>query len=517
MRRTVSRCAALFLTAVLLTACGGKQSPSRPSGEPSVPAVAAPDFRDELRVAENQFPTSLDGDLGFAGYSLMSYGIAETLMKVTPQMKVEPWIAERIEQTDPLTWRITIRGDVTFWDGARVDAAAVKASLERSIEKQKGAVASLLPPGTQFIADGQVLTLKTPEPVGPLPTHLAAHNLTIKKVGPSGELIYTGPYRYENYVERTSLTLTAYEAYRGGKARTRMIRIRYIPDVNTRVLALQSGDVDIAHAILPSQVNQLQTAGFQVTALPFGRQNDMILNVRRPPLDDVKVRQAISHAIDRQTLLTGVMKDAGTVALGLAPENIGLNGVVRSQKFDQAEASRLLDEAGWTRGADGIRVKDGRRLGFTLGFYASRAELEPLATVIRDQLKAVGMEIKLENYPDINTTVANSAFDATMYSYGVAPYGDVGRAIATLYTPSGTNKDRYSNSEVNNWYKQYTAAADAGKRQELFRQMQELVGRDVPVVYVVNPYQIVAAAKGVVFTPHPLENYKIDTLIGITK
>jgi peptide/nickel transport system substrate-binding protein len=447
----------------------------------------------------------------------MAYGIAESLMRVTPEMQVVPGIAQRLEQVDALSWKVTLRDDVTFWDGTKVDAAAAKASLERSTKKQPG-IGDLLPADSVFTASGQILTIRTPAPIGVLASSLGSYNLTIKKELSDGAILYTGPFKYSDFVPQQSITLTAHDAYRGGAAKVRTIKVRYVPDVNARVLALQAGDVDIAHALLPASVRQLKPAGLSIISYPFGRQNDIILNVKRFPLDAVEVRRAIALAVDREALLSGVMDGAGTVALGLAPENLGIPGVVRTQKFDLAAANKMLDDAGWAKGGDGIRAKAGKRLAFSLGSYASRAELEPLATAISAQLRSAGIEVKLERFADINSTVATGAFDATMYSYGVAPFGDFGRAIGTLYVPSGTNKDRYSNPQVNELYRQYNASGDAAKRQALFGQMQQLIAEDAPVVYVVNPNQIIATSPKVHdIATHPLENYKVDARLWINK
>ncbi len=535
------------LLLLLTVACGGADTPAAtmpttpatqstasplltaspsPTAESSSAPIATPDHtpgaaamlrssQGLLRVAENQFPTSLDADVGFAGYSLMSYGIAEALMRVTPQMTLEPWVAAGFEQVDALTWRVTIRDDVTFWDGSKVDANAVKTSLERSRDKQPG-TAAIFPPETVLTANGQTLTLETPVPVALLPNSLASFNFAIKKESTGDEPVYTGPFIGSEWIERTSITLQAYENYRGGPPRLATIDIRRIPDVTTRVLALQSGDVDIAHALLPSDVAPLRQAGFQVHTFPFGRQNDIILNVARTPLDEVEVRRAIALAVDRDALLQGVMDGVGTPASGLGPENLGLPGIVATQSYDQTQAQTLLDGAGWSEGADGIRVKDGQRLAFSLVHYPSRAELEPLAIAVQDQLQEVGIEVSLISYPDINTTVATNDFDATFYSYGVAPFGDFSRAIASLYTPSGTNQDRYSNPQVNELARQYNQTPDPEGRLDIFRRLQVLVGEDVPVVYIINPYQITATNNQVKnFTPHPLENYKIGPELAI--
>jgi peptide/nickel transport system substrate-binding protein len=136
--------------------------------------------------------------------------------------------------------------------------------------------------------------------------------------------------------------------------------------------------------------------------------------------------------------------------------------------------------------------------------------------VIRDQLKQLGMDVSIEESVDINRTVADSAFDATMYSYTVAPSGDLNRGLAQLFVPGTTNKDRYSNSRVNSLYDEYNASADPARRRDLAREIQELIGQDVPVVYLAYPNQIVAMSSKVSgYTPHLLENYQLDGAIFV--
>lgn len=469
-----------------------------------------------LRVVENQFPVSLDANVGFASYSLMSFGIAESLMQATVNLSIEPWLAERLDQIDPFTWRVTMREDARFWDGSPVDAAAVKTSFERAFASNPGPTRALLAEGTELIADGLTLDIRTPEPVGRMETTLAAFYLTVQKVADDGSILYTGPFRYSDFVERTSITLHAVPDYRDGAPASAQIDVRFVQDVTARALALQAGDAHIAHALLPSQIAQLESLGFVVASFPFIRQDDIILNTQRSPFDDVAVRKAISLGIDRELLIEGVMDGVGDPAYGLAPEGIGLEGIVHTQSFDQDQAIQLLDAAGWVVGGDGVREKNSNRLAFNLGYYQSRPELESLAIAIQDQLKEIGIDASPLLDADINTTVAENAFDATLYSYGVAPNGDIDRALLALYSPSGTNTDRYNNPAVNDLIDQYRQASDPTERLALFEQVQLAIGEDVPVVYLINPHQIVGMSSDITgFTPYPLENRKIDTSFGL--
>jgi peptide/nickel transport system substrate-binding protein len=275
------------------------------------------------------------------------------------------------------------------------------------------------------------------------------------------------------------------------------------------VLALQAGDVDVAHALLPSDVARLKSGPLQVFTSPWARQHMLILNTRAAPLDDVNVRKAYSLAIDREALRTGVMEGVGAAAYGFSPEDIGHKNVIRTQKFDRAEAQRLLDAAGWTMTSSGFREKAGQRLAFKIGTYSGRAELEQFAVVIKDQAKAIGIDLEIEKYQDVETNLAQNAFQSTTYSIGSAAFGDLSQLISTLYVPSARNKDRYDNPQVTALFKDYVTTSETAKQADLLKQMQELIGQDVPVVYLYNPAQIVgASAKLKGYTPHPLERDK---------
>jgi peptide/nickel transport system substrate-binding protein len=492
----------------LLAACGSDGEPDDPGSASGGTGVRTGPSVGELRVAEPFLPTSLDSDSGTAGSALMAFGVAEALMRYTHDLRPEPWLAAKLERIDPLTWRATLRDDATFWDGSKVDAAAVVASFQRSLQMLPSA-ASLIPKESVLTPEGQVLTIKTPAPMGLLDHNLTSGSLTIKKVGPGESLTYTGPFRVTEFTARETMTLEAYPGYRGGPARLRTVGTRQVADASARLLALQAGDVDVAHALLPGDVARLKSSGHQVFASPWARQHMLIINTRAAPLDDANVRRAYSLAIDRELLKTGVMEGIGAGAYGFSPEDIGHKNVVRTQKFDPAEAQRLLETAGWRMGAGGFREKNGQRLTFKIGTYSGRAELEQFAVVIKDMVKAVGIDLEIEKFADVETALAQNAFQSTTYSIGSAAFGDLSQLISTLYVPSPRNKDRYDNPRVTALFDEYVATSEAARQADLLKQMQEMIGQDVPVVYLYNPYQIVGAtAKLKDYTPHALERDK---------
>ena len=496
----------------LLAACAAPSEPARtasPSATAAGPTVAATrgPSRGELRVSEPFLPATLDPDVGTASFNLMSLGACESLMRYAPDLKVEPWIAKSLDRVDDLTWRVVIRDDVTFWDGTRVDAEAVKGSFARTMEKAPG-TADLLPKDTVLTADGQTLTIRTPVPVGIMRTNLAAPNLAIKKVA-GDQFVYTGPFRPTAFTARESVTLEAYPGYRGGPPVIAKITARQVADTAARSLAVQAGDIDIAQALLPSDLAKLRLAGVQVDAAPWARQHMIVLNPTREPLNDVAVRRAFSLLVDRRGLIDAVLDGVGEVAQAIAPASIGVAGLVDAYRTAPDEARRVLDAAGWRPGPDGVRVKDGKRLAFKLGTYSGRTELEQFAVAILDMAKVAGLELSIEKLQDVEQSLASNAFDSTMYSIGSAAFGDVSRALGTLYTPSARNKDRYSNERVNTAFARYVQSSEASEQTRLFGEMQRAIAEDVPVIPLVNPFQVVAYARKVRdFKPHPLDSYK---------
>lgn len=481
---------------------------------PTATAAQRNESRGELRVAEPFLPAALDSDVGSAGNLLQALGVSESLMRFSPELTAEPWIAASLEQVDLTTWQLTLRDDVTFWDGSPVDAEAVRASLLRTMELQPG-TADLLPPESALTADGLVLTIETPLPMGLMAFNLAAANLGIKKAVTDDEILYTGPFTVTSFTARESINLEAYPGYRGGPPRLEAISARQVSDVAARSLALQAGEVDIAQALLPSDVGRLEAGELTIYSAPWARQHMVVFNLLQPPLDDVAVRRAFSLAIDREALRDGVMDGVGEAAYGIAPEDIGLRKVIRTQAYDPAEAQRIMDEAGWLTGSEGIREKDGQKLAVKLGTYAGRAELEQFAVVMLDMLRAVGIQAEIEKYEDVEVTLTAAEHSATTYSIGSAAFGDVSRLLGTLYMPSSRQKT-YDNPEVTRLYGEYLIAGSDEEREGLFVEMQELIGEDVPVVYLFNPYQVVGASSEVTnFAPHPLDSYKYNAATAL--
>jgi peptide/nickel transport system substrate-binding protein len=515
---------ALLLVLTTLTAACGDDGGTSTDASRTTPAAAgtaagqaAVQPRGELRIGASgvQFPRTIDASKD--GYSLIFLGAAETLTRLSREGKVEPWLAERVTQVDPTTWQATLRKDATFHDGTPVTAEEVAASFRRSWEGQPAA-ARFIPKETQVtVLDPLTLQFKTPQPAGAFANNLATFQFAIARPGPAGSVL-TGPYRPVKLETDQLLTLEAFAGHWAGPPPIARISVRVITDANARALALQSGDIDMALGLPPELVKGLP-ADVERAVTPSTRVDCIMFNHARPPFSDRAVREATSLAVDRATLNRVGLDGLGTVVTSIFPPNVGVE-VVNAQATDQAKARQVLDAAGWRAGADGVRVKDGRRFAVTLLSYPGRGELTPMATVLEQQLKPLGYELKLEQIPSekILDVLATGDFDATMYSFNVIPTGDPLYAFNQSLVPGALNNyGKYESARLNAVLDQLRVESDPARRQALTRQAQEVLRDDVPNAYIVATPVIYAYRKGKVqgFTPHPNDLYFLDRSISI--
>ena len=469
--------------------------------------------RGELRLALGfDFPAKIDA---LKDSHLLPYGMLETLTRQTPQNTLEPWLAERVASIDPTTWRVTLRQGAKFWDGAPVTADDVIAAFKKNWEAfpdGKG----IISPDTQMTAiDPRTVEFKTPAPSGIFPYALSLTNFAIHKPstagGPDGGIM-TGPYRPTKFTVDNELLLAPFTDHWGGTPPIAQIGIRYVPDPNARILALQSGDVDMLYNFPPEAIKGFG-GDIVATATPSGRVDLINLSLDHPPFDDRAVREAMSIAIDRGTLNTVGLDGRGTPLNTLFPTGVGYE-TVPLQGTDVARAQQLLDGAGWAVGGDGIRAKGGQRLAFTLLSYPGRAQLTPYAVSIQSQLKPLGFDVQVKEVQNVATEMKNGPWDASMKSNNMLPTGDPLYELNRLLGKGGSdNVNNYTNPQIETLLGQLRIELDPAKRQGLSQQIQEIAKADVPDLFLVVGPITTAYKKGKVqnYTPHPNDSYLIST------
>ena len=481
-------------------------------------AAKAQASRGELRIAVASFPNSLDA---LKETNVLRFGVGETLMRLTPSYSLQPWLADHVENVDPLTWHIVLRPNARFHDGSPVTAADVVESFRRNYIAYPGGDA-LISKNSQFTAlDETTVEVKTPEPTGVFPNALTSSNFIIHKpTSPGGDdaIIQTGPYRATSLTVDSDLTLEPFADHWAGPPPIARITVKKVQDPNTEVLALQSGETDLLFRVAPEVVQGIG-GDFTVASIPSGIVDSLMLNLSRPPLNDPAVREALAWGIDRSTLVTVALNGQGAPATGVFPSGIGVESVA-VQGFDADRARRVLGAAGWTPGPDGVLTKGGKRLAFTLlDPDSTQAELVPMAVSIQAQLKPIGFDVNFQQTHDYAGVIKSRDFDALTVSFNSVQTGDPLFQLArTLGKDGGLNWGSYSNPQVDALLKQLRAELDPANRQALSRQIQQTAGADIPTVYlavapIVSVYRTATVMN---FTPHPDDTYLIDTNLSTT-
>ena len=302
-------------------------------------------------------------------YFKPEFGQAEMLMQFREDGEVHPWLLSAIDQTDDLTWVLTLRDTITFQNGKPLDAKAVKAAIDLALANNVSARAAT-PKSAAFTVTGPYeLTVTSDLPWPDLPNVLADESLfhmldaeAVTAVGDDwqklvGAGIYTGPYAIVELNDE-GMRADAYDGYWQGAPALPGMSLDFVSDANARLLAVQNDEADIAlYPPLSARPAVDATPGmhFNVGALSTGGfVGFMNLN---GALSDVDLRRAILLATDYREIAEDVFRGGLAEAKSLYPDNMPF--AVLNYRTSAEDAAALLDSAGWTLGDDGVRYKDG--------------------------------------------------------------------------------------------------------------------------------------------------------------
>jgi peptide/nickel transport system substrate-binding protein len=264
------------------------------------------------------------------------------------------------------------------------------------------------------------------------------------------------------------------------------INLRRFGDAQTMALAFEAGELDLAFGLPPEGLSRLRAdPALEVKSFPVGYQYFGFLNTQRPQVAQVKVRQAIDLAIDREELVAAI--NAGTPATGaFAPYFTFAPQVARSTDLEQAAA--LLDEAGWTPGPDGIRGKDGERLELLIVTYPQRPDLVTMMPVVKAALARVGIASTTRVVENIGEYAAGGEFDLALWAQHTAPSGDPAYFFHSMLQSGGPlNHARYTSDEFDAIIAAFGRAGTLEERAEIALDAQAKLFEDVPITFLVSP------------------------------
>ena len=360
------------------------------------------------------------------------------------------------------------------------------------------------------------------DPVCILPEHLLAKYADLNRIPFNQSPVGTGPFKVARWVRGDHIDLVANDDYFLGKPKLRRIIVREIPDENTSLNALRSHDVDYIFEASPELYKTIKaTASTEIKVVLNDKPQtlQMLVNMSRPPLDDVRIRRALAYAIDKQALVDKNTGGSAVVAWADQPPfQWSYTDNVMKYPANAAKARALLAEAGYTPGPDGIMRKNGKPLSFTLSYNVENATRRLVAVQVQAMLEAVGIDAHIKTYP------ANLLF-ATYGQGGILTTGKYDLNISGWIAgqdpddhsefasdqipkpshPDGVNYTRYQNKEMDAEQKAALASYDQAARKPHYVKIQQLLARDLPIIYIWFPRQaqpIVPDFKN--FAPNPV-------------
>ncbi len=407
----------IVLVVVLALAAGACSS----SGDDDTTAGST-DAQDTLRPLRVGLPAdtaNVDGDKANLAMGNPNANIYERLVRMDENFQIHPWLAESWELVPPNTWRFHLRTDVTFHDGTPLTAADVAWTYDR-IARAGGRAINAAEGGTKVI-DDHTVDFTPSKPNLKIPLQVVHPIFGIMKAGsdPVKAPVGTGPFTFVSYTPKESLSVTRFDGYwdEANAAKTSGVTWRFIPDPAARVLALEAGDVDVIADVPRESVASLTSKGYPIVRSEVGAYEALSMQIHGPAefdlTNDVTIRKAVAMAINRTAIVDQVLEGNAEPGRNLVPPAIlgAAQGQVKGgPAFDLAGAQKLLDDAGWAAGGDGIRVKDGRRLELTLinGFPSADIH-RPIPEVIQSDLAKAGIAVRIEEVADYDATLASQA------------------------------------------------------------------------------------------------------------
>lgn len=489
-RSRAARAGAAAAGVLLLAACA--------TGAPDPGTGVGADTGEEIDHITVALPGSLSNLYVGQEAGILNYYIAsiaqEGLVSVDAQGRVQPGLAESWEQTDDVTYVYELRDDAEFQDGTPVTADDVVYSLEQARDETVSPGLAYYLAGVDTIekTDEQEVTITLTAPDAAFAANMSSGGAAFissqafweqhaGKVGTADSLLLgTGPYQVTEFVPDSHVQLERVDTWWGELPKVKSITVEFIPDESTRLLAAQSGDVDVAFNVPLAQASQWE----KLDTMRVEYVNDLsyvglYFNTSLPPFDDPKVREAFAHAVDRDAVVDKLLRGHGEAATAImTPESLG-------KAYDADEARKVLAEIPQydfdLDAAKAALAESGHPDGFEAELLtpSTGPQLGTAAQSLAENLASIGVSLNVREVP-IEEWLAS--LDASS-SYGVglmwyfSTLGDPAEVPSYLLGPG--NPSAYSNPEIDELLAQAGAESDPVARAELLVQVETLQAEDV--------------------------------------
>jgi peptide/nickel transport system substrate-binding protein len=464
-----------------------------------------------LTFALAAFPATLSEREGGVPVVSQLHSIGDALLGQDGSGKIGPRLATSWKLIDDRTWEFKLRPGVKFHNGEPFTSQSVKFTYERVIDpknKFSRAVRLSLVTGVET-PDELTVRVKTSAPfpllpfgVSQIPIQPAAYFTQVGEAAYEAKPIGTGPFKLVEWTPNQRIVYEANKEYWGDKAFIDKLIFKYIPDASTRLAALQAGEVDIMNQVPIDVATTLDTATTKLASVNVAAGLTFTFNLlEEGPLRDLRVRQAIDMAIDRETLFKSLYKGYGAVLDGqiTTAGSVGYNPALKRTNYDPEGAKRLLAAAGFATG-----------LSFELNAPVNKyAADRDITLAVAAQLKAVGIQAN----PNVMEYATFSGLASTkklkgMHLIGWYNLGDAESAMTQFLSTSPYGY--WSFPEFDSTLTKARSELDAPKREELLRQSAVILQRELPGAMMLqfpSLYGVNKRVKG--FSPRS-DEYVID-------
>lgn len=405
-----------------------------------------------------------------SGYIFSRLQIAETLVTIDKTGNLRPNLAESWEQSeDGLTWTFNIKEGIKFHDNTNLTAQIVANNLNRDDVLKKSILRNLPIKNIKALNNSVIITLDSK--VSILPAYFVHYSTLILsensyKNGKLENLIGTGAFKIVDLTLPIGIKATKFKQWWGKNNEVDNLTYTAVGKNETRALMIKSGEADIAFSILPISLKSLnKNKNLDIQTVKIFRTRKLKLNSGDEILNDVNVRKAISYAINRKAISKGILLDETLAATQMFPPELGswYNNDIEPLHYDLEKSKELLKNSGWEKKEDGFLYKDGKKLKLEIITYPDWPELPIIATAIQNQLKQVGIDLKV--------SITNSSEVVRRHKDNTLQFALISKNFTLVPNPLGTIAKTYGENG-DDW------GAMNWENQEMFDTLKSLYTKD---------------------------------------
>lgn len=544
-KRAISLCLA-GLMAVSLAGCGGAGTTEKAAEASGTETGAAAETGNSEKKEELVFVNYRDiRDLNphlYAGEMYAQEMLYETLVNITAD-GYEGCLAESWDiSEDGKTYTFHIRDGVKFSDGEVCDANAIKANFDAIIEnKDRHTWLEMMNLLVGVSApDDKTFVIELSEPYYPLLTELGVTRpfaMISPKAMKDGstkdgvnEYIGTGPYVLTDFVTDEYAVFEANENYWGEQPSIKKITVKVIPDNQTRIMALEKGEIDLIfgkNMIDADAINQYTgNDNFTVALSDPTSTRQIVLNTTRDILDEKEVRKALQHATNKAAISEGIFygleQPADTLFASTVPYcDINLT----PYEYDVEEATKMLEEAGWTLAGDGVREKDGQKMELELLYNSDSVTEKAIAEYLQSEYQKLGVSLNIhgEEEQSYRDSMKAGNFDMVFNICWGTPYdpqSSLAAMRAPVYGDFAAQQGLEDKADIDDAITEILVSTDEERRQELYTFVLTRLHEDavyIPLTYECNKAIYRSDLQGFHFTQTQYEVPFADFYFGEKK